>query len=126
MPWRDWGNPPVYSTTAQPVGTPSTATLCAELDSTQLGTKDLVSGQKVLVMTTWFIGGDTSYTWQLEAAGSTALTDSTQVVYVKTPTGQSGQYITVNELYKDYRLRARIVSTNQASVTASICAERMT
>ncbi len=126
MPWRDWGNPPVFSTTAQPVSNPSTATLCAEIDSTQLGTKDLADGQKLLVMTTWLVGGDTTATWQLEAATSTALNAGVQAVFIKTPTGQSGQYITVNELYANYRLRARVVSTFTASVVASITAERMT
>jgi hypothetical protein len=126
LAFRDWGNPPVFSTTAQPVSNPSTATLCAEIDSTQLGTQDLVAGQKVLVMTTWLVGGDTSATWQLEAATSTALAAGVQAVFIKTPTGQSGQYMTVNELQKDYRLRARVVSTFTASVVASITAERMT
>jgi len=126
LAWRDWGNPPVFSTTAQPVSNPSTATLCAEIDSTQLGTKDLADGQKILVLTTWLVGGDTTATWQLEAASSTALNASTQAIFVKSPPGQSGQYITVNELYKDYRLRARVASTFTAAVTASIIAERMT
>lgn len=126
MAWRDWGNPPVYSTTPQPVSNPSTGTLCAEIDSTQLGTQNLAVDQKLLVMTTWLVGGDTAVTWQLEAAASTALGASTQVAFVKSPTGQSGQYITVNELYKDYRLRARVNSTFSAAVTATIIAERMT
>ncbi len=126
MAWRDWGNPPVFSTTPQPVANPSTGTLCAEIDSTQLGTKDLIANQKLLVQTTWFIGGDTLATWRLEAAKSTALSASTQTVFVKSPTGQSGQYVTTNELYKDYRLRARVDSTFTANVVASILAERLT
>jgi hypothetical protein len=126
MAWRDWGNPPVFSSNAQPVSNPSTGTLCAELDSTQLGTKDLAVDQKILVQTTWIVGGDTLATWQLEVGKSTALAASTQVVFVKSPTGQSGQYVTTNELKKDYRLRARVNSTFTASVTASIIAERLT
>lgn len=126
MAWRDWGNPPVFSTTPQPVSNPSTATLCAEIDSTQLGTQNLAPDQKILVMTTWFVGGDTLATWRLEAATSTANGAGVQTVFVKSPTGQSGQYITVNELLKDYRLRARVDSTFTANVVASIQAERLT
>jgi NADH:ubiquinone oxidoreductase subunit D len=91
-----------------------------------LGTKDLAVDQKILVQTTWIVGGDTLATWQLEVGKSTALAASTQVVFVKSPTGQSGQYVTTNELKKDYRLRARVNSTFTASVTASIIAERLT
>ena len=38
MGWYDWGNPPIHSTTVQPVANPTTGTLVQELDSTQLGT----------------------------------------------------------------------------------------
>ena len=40
MSWYDAGNPPINSTLAAPVANPDTATLIAELDSTQLLTKD--------------------------------------------------------------------------------------
>src|SRR5574342_303635 len=98
MAWRDWGNPAVYSTTAQPVASPSTATLCAELDSTQLGTQNLVTGQKVAVLVTWLLGGDTNVTWQCETASSTALGAGVDTLFIKTPANQSGQYITTHDL----------------------------
>lgn len=126
MAWRDAGNPAIWSTTAQPVSNPSTATLCAELDSTQLGTKNLATGQKIQVLVTWILGGDTNATWQCETASSTALADGIDKVFLKTPTGQSGQYMTSHDLFKDYRLRARVTSTFTASITASVSAEVMT
>lgn len=124
--FRDFGNAAIYSTTAQPVSNPSTATLCAELDSTQLGTKNLADGQRLNCQVTWIVGGDTSATWQLESCASTALNAGVDQVFVKSPTGQSGQYITSHQLLKDYRLRARVASTFTASVVASISAEFFT
>ena len=75
---------------------------------------------------TWFVGGDTNLTVQLEAADSTALGNSTQIHYVKTPTAQSGQYVMNFVLGKDYRLRARCTSTATTSVVCSIQAEQLT
>src|SRR5690242_2656445 len=101
MAWHDWGNRAVFSTTAQPVSNPSTATLIAEVDSTQLGTANYAAGQKSLARVTWLLGSDTSATWQCEIATSTALANPQDTVFLKTPTGQSGQYVTVHELQKD-------------------------
>lgn len=123
---RDYANPAVWSTTAQPVASPSTGTLVAEIDSTQLGTQNFAVNQKVPVMVTWVLGGDTNVTWQCEVASSTSLSAAVDTVFVKTPTGQSGEYITHHDLLKDYRIRARVNSTFTASVTASISAERLT
>lgn len=126
MAWHDWGNQPINSTTPQPVSNPSTGTLCAEIDSTQLGTAFLRVGQSMNVQVSWLIGSDTSATWQLETATSTALAAAADVVWIKTPTGQTGQYVTQHVLGKDYRIRARVNSTFTASVTASIQAIPMT
>lgn len=130
MSWRDWGNPPILSTGAGLVSNPSTATLIAEIDSTQLGTKDFAPGQHRTLQCTWIVGADTSATWQLEAAGSTALTagpsTSVDMVWVKTPTGQSGQYITVHRVGPNARVRARVNSTFTGNATASIIAEFLT
>lgn len=126
MAWRDWGNPAIYSTTAQPVSNPSTATLVAEIDSTQLGTAHWQAGQKRQCLVTWLVGADTNATWQFERVESTALASTGQVVYVKTPTAQTGQYMTSVTLQKNSRLRVRANSTFTASATASITAEFMT
>lgn len=124
--WRDWGNPPINSTTAQPVSNPSTATLVAEIDSTQLLTQNLVTGQSLNMLVTWIVGSDTLATWQLEQATSTALSAGVAPIFLKTPTGQSGQYLTMHRLGPNDRLRARVQSTFTASVTAFIQAEVMT
>lgn len=125
MGWYDAGNPPITSTQT-PNTNPSTSALIAELDSTELGTKDYVAGQSGLFRVTWIIGGDTSATWQLEHAASTALSDSTRTLWVKTPTGQSGQFVTNHNLGPNHRLRARINSTATATYVATIQAERIT
>ena len=129
MAWRDWGNPPINSTTG-PQATPSTAVLMAELDSTQLGTKDLVAGQKKLVTVTWIVGGDTNANWQLETCTSTALGAGVDMIFPKTPTNQSAQYVTCHELFKDYRIRARVAPSTMgnggAAMHAYISAEVLT
>ena len=127
MSWYDWGNPPIHSTaTAQPVSNPSTGTLLNEIDSTQLGTAFFAAGQTRVYRTTWIVGGDTNLTVQLEAANSTALGASTNVVMVKTPTAQSGQFVFNMALGKDDRLRARLNSTATTVVTCYIQAEALT
>src|SRR5262245_9260009 len=100
MFWGD-ANPPIISTGFAPVGAPSTSTLIAELDSTMLGTKNLVGDQKLHVQVSWLVGADTNVTWQLEVATSTALASGINIIYPKTPTGQTGEYITRHELLKD-------------------------
>lgn len=125
MAFMDWGNPPINSTSA-PASNPSTATLVAELDSTQLGTQNLAPNQKLLVRVNWILGADTNATWQCEATASTALNAGVDVFFPKTGTAQSGQFVTYHQLLKDYRLRARLQSTFTASATAFIAAEVLT
>lgn len=121
----DFGNAPVNSTGFAPIGAGSTTALFAEVDSTQLGTKDFRADQKMLVQVTWIVGGDTNITWQLETCNSTALGAGQDVVYVKTPTAQSAQYVTRHALFKDYRVRARQFSSG-ANGAAFISVEPLT
>ena len=125
MALLDFGNPPINSTGFAPIAAGSTATLYAEVDSTQLGTKDFRADQKMFVEVRWIVGADTNVTWQLETATSTALNAGADVVYVKTPTAQSGQYVTRHALYKDYRVRARQASSG-ANGVAYISVEPLT
>lgn len=104
------GNKPINSTGAV-VSAPSTETLLAELDSTQLGTVNFRIGQRQLFRVSWIVGSDTSATWQLESAASTALASGVDVFFPKTAPSQSAQYVTTHELTKDMRLRARLAST---------------
>ena len=124
--WYDAGNVPINSTTPQPVSNPSTATLCAEIDSTQLGTQNLAANQVKNVRVTWIVGGDTNCTWQLETASSTATGAGVDIIFLKTPTAQSGQYVTNHSLLANYRIRARLQSSLTVNVTAFIQAEPMT
>lgn len=127
MGWRDSGNPPINSTAA-PASNPSTSTLIAELDSTQLGTKNLVGGQKLLVTATWILGHNNSSgaSWQLETCASTALNSGVDVFYPFSPQNQSAQYVTTHELFKDYRMRARLFSSQAGTFAAYISAEVLT
>ncbi len=130
MAWRDWGNQPIQSTGSNPVANPSTSTLIAEIDSTQLGTASFAPSQHKNLQVTWLVGADTNATWQLEVAGSTSLTagpsTSVDMLWVKTPSGQSGQYVTTHKVGPKARVRARVNSTFTGSAVASIIAEYLT
>lgn len=130
MAWYDWGNQTILSTGAGLVSNPSTSTLIAEIDSTQLGTANFVANQHRVLAVTWLPGADTSATWQLEVAHSTALTagpsTSVDMLWVKTPSGQTGQYMTRHRIGKDGRVRMRVNSTFTGNATGSIVAEYLT
>jgi hypothetical protein len=119
------GNPPINSTGFLPVAAPSTSTLLAELDSTQLGTKDFRAGQSRLYRVNWILGADTNATWQCESATDTSLGSGVEIFFPKTPSGQSAQYVTSHSLSRDMRLRARLFST-AVNAAAYISAEPVT
>lgn len=119
------GNPPINSTGFLPVTGPSTSTLLAELDSTQLGTKDFRASQSRLYRVNWILGADTNVTWQCESATDTSLGSGVDIFFPKTPSGQSAQYVTSHSLTRDMRLRARLFSTG-ANGAAYISAEPVT
>lgn len=126
MSWRDWGNPPINSTGFADLNGASTTALAAELDSTQLGTKNLVSGQKLNVQVTWIVSADTNAAWVLETATSTDIANGVDIIRPRTPTLQSAQFVTTHQLFKDYRIRARLLSTNGGACMAYISAEVLT
>ena len=124
--WYDWGNQPIWSTTG-PQANPSTQTLLAELDSTQLGTKNFIAGQSQGFRVTWIIGGDTVCAWQLEQSNSTALDAGVVKLFPRTPVNQHSQFVTTHVLELNQRLRARLASSNAgAAVYAAILAEPLT
>ena len=114
MAWHDSGNKPINSTGVTLQSAPSTATLIAELDSTQLGTKDFVTGQSRIFQVTYILGGDTGLTWQIGVATSTALNAGRDEFFPKTATFGGAQFVVQNELFKDERLRCRLQSTGAA------------
>lgn len=124
MSWYDFGNPPITSTQGL-AAAPSTSTLIAELDSTELGTVNFTANHHQNVRVTWIVGASTTSIFRLEVAASTALANPTSRLLVWTPTGQSGQYVTNARLTKDSRLRVLMESTG-ANAAASIQAEYLT
>lgn len=124
MSWYDLGNPPITSTQGL-IAAPSTSDLIAELDSTELGTKNFAAGQQHNARVTWVAGASTTAIFRLEVAASTALANPTSRMLVWTPTGQSGQYVTNVRLSKDSRLRVLMESTG-ANAAATIQAEFLT
>lgn len=128
MGFYDSGNPPINSTTGVGVvNAPSTASLIAEVDSSQLGTVNYTTNQTKLHRVTWLVGADSNATWMLEQVNSTALTTSTNPTtwIVKSPPSQTAQYIFNCELRQNDRLRVRMLST-QVNACASIQAEPLT
>lgn len=124
MSYFDVGNTAINSTYV-PVSGPDTSTLIAELDSTQLGTKDFAVGKQQNFRVIWVLGADTNATWQCETATSTALNAGVDVFFPKSAPSQSGQYVTSHRLGKDYRIRARLFST-AVNASAFISAEPLT
>lgn len=124
----DWGNPPIHSTLAATVSNPSTATLVDELDSTLLGTVDLAAGQRLNCQAIWIAGADTIATFVLEHTISTGLgsTAVTTTIMVRTPTNQSGQWVSYHRLGPNDRLRMRVNSTFTGNVFAHVSAQIMT
>lgn len=127
--WRDWGSVPVNSSGGTTAGSwglesnPSTATLVAEIDSTQLA--QVLTGGSVYQVS-WLVGASTNAIWQLEQASSTDLAAVRDLTYVQTPSGQSGQYVLSYKLQKGDRLRARLQTAITGVATAKISAEPMT
>lgn len=128
--WRDWGSVPINSSGGTTAGSwgietnPSTTTLIAEVDSTQLAT--VLQGGSVYQVS-WLVGASTNVIWQLEQAASTDLTIAPRdLTYVQTPSGQTGQYILSYKLQKGDRLRARLNAGITGVATCKISAEPMT
>lgn len=129
MAWRDWGSTPIYSTGGTSSGSwgletnPSTSTLIAEIDSTQLAT--IIAGGSMHLVT-WVVGASTNAIWQLEQASDTSFTSMRKVSYVQTPANQSGQYQFTYKLERGDRLRARLQTGITGVATAQITAEPLT
>lgn len=117
------GNQSINSTSAV-IAAPSTASIIAMLDSTQLGTVNLRDTQHKTFRVNWIVGCDTNATWQLEAAKDAGLSSASwvDVIFPKTVTSMSGQYVTQHTLTQNQFLRARMASTGSGA-SAYISAE---
>ena len=128
MAVHDWGNQVVHSTGANTASNPSTATLVAEIDSTQLRGVTGTPGRRVPCRLTAIIGGSTTCDWRIEQARSTGLGSSAirQVVPILTPTGQSGQYVVGLTIEPGDRVRARLNSSFTGTANAFLQIEPLT
>lgn len=125
MSYYDFGNKPIFSTQGI-TAAPSTATIIAGLDSTQLGTAFFRSGQSQCVRVTFIAGCDTNALWQFERCDSSTLADPVpETVFVRSPSNQSGQYVFAMCMEANQFLRARLGSTGSNAV-AYIQAEPLT
>ena len=125
MSYYDLGNRPIFSTSA-PTAAPSTATVVAFLDSTQLGTANFRAGQSMCVRVTLIAGCDTNAAWQFERRDSSTLADpAKETVWFRSPSNQSGQYVFATCLEKNEFLQLRMASTG-ANATAYIQADPLT
>lgn len=125
MAWGEFGNQAINSTFAV-TSSPSTSTLIAELDSTQLGTKDFVTGQSRNYAVSYVLGGDTNTKWQVGVCTSTALNAGVDEFFPVTPTFQSAQYQIQHTLGPNYRIRARVTSSHAGAIHAYISAVPLT
>jgi hypothetical protein len=133
MALYEWGGPAISSTGAGTAANPSTATLVAEIDSTQLqvltGSSIVGAGHAVHARLTAILGGSTICDWRIEQALSTSLDVSTSarlVVPIQTPTGQSGQYVVSLTLEPGDRVRARLNSSLTGTVNAFLQIDPLT
>ncbi len=131
MSARNWGNPPLCSTTAPTQSNPSTATLCAELIIPAQGDTSIFGNYEVR----YFLGGSTGMLWRLECASGTGLSTTSvrktengasERVNVYTGSNLSAEFVvTWRACYGD-RFRATQESTVTATAAAYIQAEIIT
>jgi hypothetical protein len=136
MAFRNWGNVPLFSTTAATATDPSTATLAAELiipapggpASTAIGS---------IYEVRYIVGASTGALWRLECAlssglGSTAirLTDNDssnafQRSIVFTGSNQTSEFVLIHKAFPNDRFRIVPMSSFSGTAAASIEAEAL-
>jgi hypothetical protein len=131
MSARNWGNPPLLSTTAGTQNDPSTATLCAELIIPVIGDTTVQDYYEVR----FGLGASTGALWRLDCAlssglGSSALRNNSygtpQRVNLYTGSNLSGEFVITLRAAPGDRFRATVESTFTGSVAAWIQAEALT
>ena len=129
---RNFGNPPLLSTTAPTQTNPSTATLCAELILPTVGDTSVWDWYELRLP----LGGSTGLLWRVECATSSNLSTTA----LRTTPGNSAQqrvnFFTGSNLTHEFlitfaakpgdRFRALLESSVSAVVAASIQAEALT
>lgn len=122
MSVRNWGNPPLYSTTAATTTDPTTSALVAELI---LSTAPRVDDNYEV---RYCIGASTGAVWRLQHAvssglGSSAITTETVVF---TGSNQSAEYVFTHRASPGDRFRIIALSSMTATAAGKIQAESIT
>lgn len=126
MSARNWGNGPLFSTTAASVSNPSTASICAEV-ILPAGT---VPSETYELR--WGVGASTSAIWLLEQCLSSGLgsTAIEQQLTVFTGTNQTSEFVTTQTstsvMTGQARFRVRLLSTFTGTAGCWIQAEPVT
>lgn len=120
MSVRNYGNIPLFSTTAVTASNPSTATLVAELILPATGQADNYEVR-------FAVGASTSAIWALEHANSAGfeMSDLEQQIVTFTPTNVSAEYVFTFRADPGDRFRARVASTFTGTAAAKIQAEAL-
>lgn len=115
---------PINSTYA-PVTNPSTATLMAELDSSNFQIAATYPSARTYSVCI-YAGGSTGGAWVAEVATSTALSATTDALYFRTASGQTSQFVWKVRLTAGTdRIRVRQTSTTQGVFETKLCAEEL-
>lgn len=115
---------PVNSTFAS-VADPSTATLLAELESTNFQVP-AASVTARLYAVYAYLGGSTGAAWVVESATSTALGASADRFFVRTASGQTSQFVfNIRLTAGTDRIRVRHASTVTGSFEAKLSAQEI-
>lgn len=127
MSVRNFGNIPIFSTTAATTSDPTTSALVAELIlSTQhaIGRTDVPDTYEVR----YTIGASTGGAWRLEHAISSGLgsTAITQQIVVFTGSNQSAEYVYTHRALPGDRFRIIPLSSLTATAAGKIQAEAIT
>lgn len=114
-----------YNSTFASVANPSTATLLAELDSSnfQIAATSPVARMYAVYA---YLGGSTGGAWVVESATSTALGATVDAFNVRTASGQTSQFVFKFRLTAGTdRIRVRHTSTATGSFEAKLSAEEI-
>lgn len=133
MSARNYGNVPLFSTTATTQTDPSTATLVAQLIVPSPGSTSVPSNYEVRFL----VGGSTGAVWRLECAlsaglGSTAIrladndsSNAFQRAVVFTGSNQTSEFVKTYKAYPGDRFRVVPVSSFTGTAAACIQAEAL-
>ena len=132
MAGREWGNPPLLSTTAPTQSNPSTATLCAELIIPIIGDTSVGNYYE----SRFSVGASTGALWRIDVATSSVLSTASlrttpgngaqQRINVFTGSNQNSEFVFTLFAKPGDRMRVTLESTVTATAAAAIEIEAYT